>query len=342
MPMDIVKLIMCSGPVRRWRQKRAPKVRQVAIGPYLVGRGLPTLVVGEIGINHNGSVEIAKKLIDAAAEAGCQAVKFQKRTVPVVYSEAELAKSRSVDRALLENAIRRGVLSPEAIKRLQESDFQNSTNGDLKWTLEFTAPEYRELSAYARSKNLLCFASPWDEASVDFLEQFNPPCYKVASAMIAHERLLQKIAATGRPVIMSTGMSTMNEVKTALKFFDRSRLILLHTVSTYPTAEHELNLGLILKLKQEFIGMPVGYSGHEPGIAFSVAAAALGAHVIERHLTLDKKMFGSDQAASLEPAELKEMVTLVRKLAAGWGDGTKQVLESELPIQHKLRIVSKV
>jgi len=335
-------LIMRSGPVRRWGQKRAPKIHQVLISSHLVGRGLPTFIVAEIGINHNGSLEIAKELIDAAAEAGCQAVKFQKRTVPVVYSEADLAKPRAVDRSVLENAIKRGVLSPKAVQRLQQSDFQNSTNGDLKWALEFTAPEYRELFAYSKTKNLFCFASPWDEAGVDFLEQLNPPCYKVASAMIAHERLLQKIAATGRPVIVSTGMSTMDEVKTALRFFDKSKLILLHTVSTYPTIEHELNLGLILKLKQEFAGVPVGYSGHEPGIVFSVAAAALGAHLIERHLTLDKKMFGTDQAASLEPVELKEMVTLIRKLSAGWGDGSKRVLESELPIQHKLRIVSKV
>lgn len=319
-----------------------PLPKDVNIGGIVVGRGKPRFFVAEVGINHNGSLEIAKKLIDAAAEAGAQAVKFQKRTIPVVYSAEELAKPRAIDRSILENAVKRGVLSKEAVARLRKSDFKDSTNGDLKWALEFTEPEYREIFNYASKKGLLCFASPWDEASVDFLEKFNPPCHKIASAMINHHRLIRKVADTGRPVILSTGMSTLDEIMAAVNILNGVPLVLLHTVSTYPAKEEELNLRSIIKFRRIFPGILIGYSGHEPGVAASVAASVLGAHVLERHITLDKKMFGTDQAASLEPHEFAQLVKSVREIERAIGDGVKRIWPSEVPIREKLGKISQI
>ena len=185
-----------------------PVAWKVRIAQYSIGSRFPVFVIAEVGINHNGSLEIAKQLIDAAAASGCQAVKFQKRTVPVVYTEEELAKPRAVERTVLETAIKRGVLSAEAVDRLQKSGFADSTNGDLKWALEFTEAEYKNLFAYATEKGLVAFASPWDLESVDVLERLQVPCYKVASASITYLKLLEKIKATGKPTILSTGMST--------------------------------------------------------------------------------------------------------------------------------------
>lgn len=313
--------------------------QDVHINGIAIGRAKPCFFVAEIGINHNGSVEIAKKLIDVAKEAGAQAVKFQKRTVPVVYSAEELAKPRVVDRIVLENSIKRGVLSKEAVERLIKSDFKDSTNGDLKWALEFTKNEYQEIDRYCKEKGTFWFASPWDEASVDFLEKFDPPCHKVASAMLTHAGVLKKLKEAGKPVIASTGMSTMEEVKNAVNLLSGTPLILLHTVSTYPAKEEEINLKTIAKFRQEFTKVPIGYSGHEPDIAISLAAATIGAHVIERHITLDKKMFGTDQSASLEPREFARLISEVREMERAFGDGIKRVWPSEIPIKEKLRKV---
>lgn len=313
--------------------------KDVHINGIAIGRAKPCFFVAEIGINHNGSVEIAKKLIDAAKEAGAQAVKFQKRTVPVVYSVEELAKPRVVDRTVLENSIKRGVLSKEAVERLIKSDFKDSTNGDLKWALEFTGAEYEEIDKYCKEKGIFWFASPWDEASVDFLEKFDPPCHKVASAMLTHTGILKKLRETGRPIIVSTGMSTMEEVKNAVNLLSGVPVILLHSVSTYPAKEEEINLRTIAKFRQEFPRIPIGYSGHEPDIAISLAAATIGAHVIERHITLDKKMFGTDQGASLEPYEFGQLISEVREMERAFGDGVKRVWPSEIPIREKLRKV---
>ncbi len=313
--------------------------KDVFIGGLPVGRGRPCFFAAEIGINHNGSLEIAKKLIDAAAFAGAQAVKFQKRTVAKVYSPEELAKPRVVDRAVLENAVKRGVLSREAVERLQRSDFKDSTNGDLKWALEFTESEYRELFAYAKERGLLCFASPWDLDSIDFLEKLNPPCHKVASAMITNHSLLRKIRTTGRPIVLSTGMSTMDEIKAAINIAGLDNLIILHTVSTYPSKEEELNLQLITHLRGLFPTVPIGYSGHEKTLAPSLMAVSLGAHLIERHLTLDKTMFGTDQSASLEPQEFAQLIHDVRLIEQAAGGRVKQVMSSEVPIREKLRKV---
>lgn len=311
----------------------------VYINGIPIGKRHPVFFAAEIGINHNGSLEIVKKLIDAAVAAGAQAVKFQKRTVPAVYSAEELAKPRAVERGVLENAVDRGVLSKEAVERLEKSSFKESTNGDLKWALEFTEAEYKEIDRYCKEKDIFWFASPWDEQSVDFLEKFDPPCHKVASAMLTHAGILKKLKEIGKPVIASTGMSTMEEVNNAVKALSGVPLVLLHTVSTYPAKEEEINLRAIAKFRQAFPGIPIGYSGHEAGIGASIAAATLGAHVIERHITLDKKMFGTDQAASLEPREFAELVSEVREMERAFGDGVKRVWPSEIPIREKLRKV---
>lgn len=314
-----------------------PKPKAISIGGVMVGSGYPRFIIAEIGINHNGSIEIAKKMIDAAAEAGAQAVKFQKRTVPKVYTPEELAKPRTVDRALLENAIRRGVLSPEAVTRLQSSDFKESTNGDLKWALEFTEAEYRVLFDYAKEKGLQAFASPWDEESVEVLERLQVPCHKIASASITDLPLLRKVRATGKPIILSTGMSTPEEIKRAIDTVGKQGLVVLHTVSTYPSNNTDLNLKAINTFRNQHPDLLIGYSGHEKGIAPTIAAAIIGALVIERHLTLDKTMFGTDQSASLEPKEFKDMIEGVREIEAAYGDGVKKVVEAEIPVREKLR-----
>ncbi len=317
--------------------RSAETTQDVHINGIAIGRAKPCFFVAEIGINHNGSIEIAKKLIDVAKEAGAQAVKFQKRTVPLVYSAEELAKSRAVDKNVLENAVKRGVLSKESVGRLVRSDFKDSTNGDLKWALEFTKGEYEQVDQYCKEKGIFWFASPWDEDSVDFLEEFNPPCHKIASAMLTHTGILKKLKEAGRPVIASTGMSTMDEVKNAVNALSGVPLILLHTVSTYPANEKEINLRTIAKFRNEFPRIPIGYSGHEKDIAVSLAAATIGAHVIERHITLDKKMFGTDQSASLEPQEFAQLISEVREMERAFGDGVKRVWPSEIPIKEKLR-----
>jgi N-acetylneuraminate synthase len=284
----------------------------VRIGDHLVGDGLRCFIVAEIGINHNGSLDIAKKLIDIAALAGCDAVKFQKRTVEVVYTREELAKPR-------------------------ENPF-GPTNGDLKRGLEFGQKEYEQINAYCRDKNILWFASCWDEGSVDFIERFNPPCYKIASASLTDDNLLRHHRRYGRPIIVSTGMSTLEEIDHAVEVLGRDNLILLHCTSTYPSQVEELNLSAIRAMRERY-GVPVGYSGHEVGLAPSIGAAALGACMIERHITLDRAMWGSDQAASVEWQGFWRLVKDVRALEKAMGDGVKRVYPSEIPIITKLRRV---
>ena len=314
-----------------------PATKDVQLGSFTVGRNQPCFFIAEIGINHNGSVEIAKKLITAAAEAGAQAVKFQKRTVPIFYSKEELERSVPVDRAMLEFAIKRGVLPPENAARLQKSDFKDTTRGDYVWAREFTEPEYREIFAYAKGKGLLAFASPWDLESVDFLEKLNPPIYKVASATLTHNDLLDKVRSTGKPVILSTGMSTMEQINTAVNRLKPNPLVLLHTVSTYPAVESELNLKMISKLRYSFPEIPIGYSGHEKGTATSLVAVAYGAHVVERHITLDKNMFGTDQKTSLKPHEFAQLICDVNTMSTAIGDGVKRISPSEALILQHLR-----
>lgn len=284
----------------------------IRIGDRLVGEDEPCYVIAEIGINHNGNIDLAEKLIDIAVAAGCDAVKFQKRTVEVVYTAEELAKPR-------------------------ENPF-GPTNGDLKRGLEFGQKEYEEIDAFCKLANITWFASPWDEASVDFLEQFHLPVYKIASASLTDDKLLRHVRKTGRPVILSSGMSTLAEIDHALEVLGKQDLLLMHTTSTYPASYEELNLRAIPALAARY-GVPVGYSGHETGIPTSVCAAALGACAVERHITVDRAGWGSDQAASLEPNGLTRLVRDIRLWERAKGDGVKKVFPSEVPIIKKLRRV---
>ena len=284
----------------------------VRIGNRQVGDDQPCFIVAEIGINHNGDIDLAKRLISVAVAAGCDAVKFQKRTVDVVYSAEELAKPR-------------------------ENPF-GATNGDLKYALEFEQEEYEEIHAFCRSVKMTWFASPWDEGSVDFLEQFHIPVYKVASASLTDDHLLRHIRRTGKPIILSTGMSTYDEIDHAVSVLGKEDLILMHATSTYPANYDELNLRAIPTMKERY-GVPIGYSGHETGIPSSVCAASLGACCVERHITLDRAMWGSDQAASLEPNGITRLVRDIRLWESSKGDGIKRVYEREMPIIKKLRRV---
>lgn len=286
--------------------------QEIRLGSHIVGPSHPCYVIAEIGINHNGDMDIAKKLISVAVGAGCDAVKFQKRTVDVVYSAEELAKPR-------------------------ESPF-GETNGDLKRGLEFETDEYREIDRYCREVKIDWFASCWDEASVDCIAQFNVPCFKIASPSLTDDNLLCHTRGVGKPIILSTGMSTIEEIDRAIEVLGKNDLILLHTCSTYPAYYEELNLRAIESLRNRY-SVPVGYSGHETGLPSSVAAVALGACMLERHITLDRSMWGSDHAASLEPNGITRLVRDIRLIEKSMGDGVKRVLEREQPVIKKLRRV---
>ena len=307
------------------------------VGHKNVGEGQPCFFIGEIGINHNGSLDIAKKLIDVAVDAGCDAVKFQKRTLSAVYSEEELARPREVPPEIIVGAIRRGALTDEAIQRLTASNFLETTNGDLKSALEFNKEEYQKIDEYCRERNILWFASPWDEGSVDFLKDFDPVAYKIASASLTDLSLLKKVRQENKPIFLSTGMSTIEEVDQAVEILGKEDLSILHCVSTYPSQDQELNLSVIKTLQKKYPGIPIGYSGHEKGVTLSVNAVALGACIVERHFTLDRAMWGSDQAASLEPKGLQLLGRDIRNFESAIGDGVKRLLDSEIPIKEKLR-----
>lgn len=282
----------------------------VRIAKSLVGPGESTFLVAEIGINHNGDLEQAKKLISIAASAGWDAVKFQKRTIEVVYTPEELALPR-------------------------ESPF-GKTNGDLKRGLEFGQDEYAEIDRFCRSLGIPWLASCWDVESVDFMEQFDPPCYKISSACLTDDRLLRYHRNKGRPILLSTGMSTTEQIDRAVEILGKENLALMHCTSSYPCKPEELNLKLIPRLIERY-DVPVGYSGHEIGLYTTLAAVALGACIAERHITLDRAMWGSDQAASIEPHGLARLVKDIRAVEMAMGDGVKQVYESEIPVQRKLR-----
>lgn len=284
----------------------------VKIADKYIGENKPCFIIAEIGINHNGSLNMAKKMIDIAVTTGCDAVKFQKRTIDIVYSKEELAKER-------------------------KSVFGN-TNGDLKRGLEFGFEDYKEIDSYCKEKGIIWFASCWDEESVDFMEQFNIPCYKIASASLTDDNLLKHTRSKGKPILLSTGMSTIEEIKHAIDILGTEDLIIYHCTSTYPSNANETNLKAIESLKQLF-NIPVGYSGHERGVTPSVLAVALGACSVERHITLDRTNWGSDQAASLEMAGLYHMVRDIRQVPELLGDGNKIVYPREFPIIEKLRRV---
>ena len=285
------------------------------IGKYGVGNGSPAFIIAEIGINHNGDPAIARKLIAAAKKAGCDAVKFQKRTVDVVYTPEELAAPR-------------------------ENPF-GPTNGDLKRGLELSPEAYLEIDRCCKELDILWSASPWDEASVDFLMRFDVPFYKIAAASLTDAGLLGRVKATGKPVILSTGMSELDEIDKAVALLDKENLILLHCVSQYPAAPKNIHLRAMNTLKERY-NVLIGYSGHELDTIISPAAAAMGACVIERHFTLDRKMWGSDHKASIEPAEMEEMIRNIRLIEQALGEPLPRCLPVEEPVRAKLRRVNSL
>ena len=291
----------------------AVNAKTVTIGEKVVGRDHPTYVIAEIGLNHNGSVDIAKQLIDIAAEAGCDAVKFQKRTPEICVP---------MDQRLIE----------------RETPWGRMTYMDYRYRVEFETEEYTEIDNYCSKLGVHWFASPWDVPSVAFLDRFDVVTYKVASASLTDHELLRAIRATGKPMILSTGMSTIEEIDKAVEVVGTDNLILLHATSTYPMPAHEANLRTITTLAERY-QVPVGYSGHERGLQISLAAVALGAVAVERHITLDRTMWGSDQAASLEPEGLRHLVRDIRILQDALGDGVKRVFEGELAPRARLRRV---
>lgn len=289
-------------------------VRGASVRGREIGDGAPVFVIAEIGINHNGSLEMAKEMIEGAARAGCDAVKLQKRT-------PELCVPR--DQWHLE----------------RDTPWGRMTYIDYRYKVEFGLPEYAEIDRFCRQQGILWFASCWDEPSVDFLEQFDPPMYKAASASLTDHDLLRKMKATGKPLMISTGMSTMEEIESAVLSIGLGRLLVAHATSTYPCAAAELNLRMIETLKRKYPITPIGYSGHEPGLAPTVAAVAMGACFVERHVTLDRSLWGSDQAASVEMVGLERLVRDIRTVEHALGDGVKRVYASELSSRKKLRRV---
>ena len=287
--------------------------RELKLGDRLVGDGHPTYIIGEIGINHNGDLEIAKQLIDLAKWAGVDAVKFQKRT-------PELA------------------VPPEQRDKMRETPWGYISYMDYRYKVEFGEEDYRAIDAHCKTKGMDWFVSVWDEEAVDFMEAFDPFCYKLPSASLTDHALLEKVKATGRPMIVSTGMSTIDEIKDSVALLDMDNLILTHTTSTYPCEPEELNLKMIQTLKDAY-PCPIGYSGHEVGLVLSAVAVAMGACVVERHITLDRAMWGSDQAASVEPGGLQRLVKYIRVTEQALGDGVKKVYDSERPSLEKLRRV---
>jgi N-acetylneuraminate synthase len=287
----------------------------VTIGAHRIGEGRPAYVIGEIGLNHNGSVEIAKQLIDVAADAGAQAVKFQKRTPEIS--------------------------TPEHMKNtMRETPWGEMTYLEYRYRVEFDREQYVEIGDYATLRGLDWFASPWDVPAVEFLEDLNVVAHKVASASVTDLELLSALAATGKPIILSTGMSTMEQIATAVDTVGTDNLVLLHATSTYPLPAEETNLRMIATLRGAFPGVPVGYSGHERGLQISIAAVALGASAVERHITLDRAMWGSDHAASLEPTGFEHLVRDIRIIEQAMGDGVKQIFPGELAPMAKLRRVN--
>jgi N-acetylneuraminate synthase len=285
--------------------------REVKIGNKWVGDGHPAYIVAEIGINHNGDIGIAKELIQAGRHAGVDAVKFQKRT-------PELC------------------VPPEQRNQMRETPWGYISYLDYRYKVEFTETEYDEIDRFARENSMDWFASVWDEPSVDFLEKYNPIAYKVPSASLTDNGLLKHLRTTGRPLILSTGMSTLDQIKSAVNLIGEHDLIITHTTSSYPCDPYELNLRMIHTLRDMF-NCPIGYSGHEVGLVTSAVAVGLGACLVERHITLDRALWGSDQAASVEPGGFERLVKYIRVTEAAIGDGVKKVYDSEMSSLRKLR-----
>lgn len=288
--------------------------REIKAGNRFIGDGHPVFVIGEIGINHNGDVEIAKKIIAGAKHAGCDAVKFQKRTPEICTPRDQWNIER-------------------------DTPWGRMTYIDYRHKVEFGEKEYAELDKYCKQIGMTWFASCWDEGAVDFIEQFNPPLYKTASASLTDFPLLEKHKKLNKPIMISTGMSTIEQIEKTVSFMNKDKLMIAHATSAYPCKNEELNLKMIETLKKKYPDIPIGYSGHEVGLAPTWAAVALGACFVERHITLDRAMWGTDQAASVEVGGMERLVGNIRDIEVSLGDGIKKVYESELGQIKKLRRV---
>jgi N-acetylneuraminate synthase len=287
----------------------------VNIGGRGVGEDQPVFVIAEIGINHNGSLELCEKLIEGAHRAGCDAVKFQKRT-------PELC------------------VPLEQWEVMRDTPWGRMSYIDYKRKIEFGQPEFEHIDRVCKRLGISWFASCWDLPSIEAIERFAPPCYKAASASLTDHELLRGMKGTGKPLIISTGMSSVDEIDAAISAVGHKNLLIAHSTSTYPCPVDELNLRMIRTLKREYPRCPIGYSGHETGLAPTWAAVALGATFIERHITLDRAMWGTDHAASVELSGLERLVGQIRDVERAVGDGIKRVYDSELPIRAKLRRVT--
>lgn len=287
---------------------------KIKAGNRFIGDGERVYVIAEIGINHNGSLQLAKKLIKGAKLAGCDAVKFQKRTPELCVPKEQWLIER-------------------------ETPWGRMTYIEYRHKVELNFNDYEEIDDYCKKKDIDWFASCWDEESVDFIEQFDPPLYKAASASLTDYSLLKKKRDTGKPLMISTGMSTIEEINSSVKFVGTENLLIAHSTSSYPCKLEELNLRVIKTLKQIYPEVPIGYSGHETGLVPTWAAVSLGAAFVERHITLDRAMWGTDQAASVEIGGFKRLVENIRDIENSLGDGLKRVYESELGQRKKLRRV---
>lgn len=290
------------------------KRNTISLGKRIVGDGEPVFIIAEIGINHNGSMELVKKMIQSAAAAGCDAVKFQKRTPELCVPKDQWHIER-------------------------DTPWGRMTYIDYRHKVEFNRVQYEEIDYYCREQGIMWMASCWDEEAVDFIENFDTPMYKAASASLTDIPLLTKMKATGKPLMISTGMSTMEEIGAAVNTLGETNLLIAHSTSTYPCRLEELNLRVIQTLKDIYPHIPIGYSGHETGLAPTYAAVATGACFVERHITLDRAMWGTDQAASVEIGGLFRLVANLRDIEKAMGDGVKRVYESEMPGMKKLRRV---
>lgn len=290
--------------------------REVIIGNRKVGDGHPAYIIGEIGINHNGDIDVAKKLMEVAKKSGADAVKFQKRTPELCVPEHQRSQMR-------------------------DTPWGYITYLDYRYKVEFDEEAYTEIDRFAKEIGIDWFASSWDIPSLEFIERFNPPAHKLPSALLTDLELLRAYRDTGKPLIVSTGMSTLDEIKIALELIGEENLILCHTTSSYPCPPEELNLRMIQTLRDMTSLCPIGYSGHEVGLVPSAIAVALGGCLVERHITLDRAMWGSDQSASVEPQGLASLVKYIRVTERSLGDGVKRVYDSELSSLSKLRRFSQ-